>query len=374
VRLAVVTTLFALVQGGCFYTDPLNQRPSIDIEQQGSTVVYRGDTVNLTSKSNDPEGGLVFFQWRAYACKDANVGVGNDGGCDQVPFRTEVLPTFTFDVPHVRSNGEPVQSVLVLLEGTDELGATAKPTQQLIIPLGDHGPTLAVSKAYHRAYVVDEPVNLFAAVGDPDDGINPPPALTWTVFSPMNQPTFDLTDIANVPADPMHPELAQFGKTLVPHGIGDWTVQVVATDLVGTTTMQPIDINVAADRAPCLSQLAPIVPPAGQALPLDQTTLFQVLVVDDDLDVYPPSGDPITGTTTFAWSLLTPGASTRQPLPMATGNRVVLAPENYQLGDILELRVEIQDRIPRPINCADNQPTCGTSTCIQRQTWRVEVR
>jgi len=366
---------------GCFYTDPLNQRPSIRIDQGSSHVFYRGDTVDLTAVANDPEGGTVSFHWRAYACTDANLGVdGTDAGCDNVPFPgggTSLLQGFSFVVPHLRATGAPVESLLVFLEGTDELGATAKPVQQLIIPLGDAPPVVTASRAFHQAYVVGQRVDVFAAVGDADDGILPPPPLTWTVFSPMTQPTYTLVDIPDVPADPNHPELAQFGKTLTPMGAGSWTVQVVATDSVGMTGMASVDVDVTADRAPCITQVAPIVPPTGQTLPLDQATLFQVLVVDDDLDVYPASTDPITGVTSFSWSLLPPGATQRQLLSTATGNRVLLDPSAYAPGDILELRVEIQDRQPRSLSgCSDNQPTCSVTgdACIQRQTWRVEVR
>ena len=369
-RLAAVVVVTGLVPG-CFYTEPLNQRPSARIDQQSSAVVYRGDTVHLTSTTSDPDHDPVSYQWRAYACTDADLGVGAEGGCDQVPFRTEVLESFSFEVPRLRAAGAPLQSVLVFLEVSDNHDATAKPVQQLIIPLGDEGPTLVASKAFHNAYVVGVPVNIFAAVGDPDDGITPPPALAWTVFSPANQPSFTFDDIANVPADPAHPELAQFGKVLVPQGAGSWDVQIVATDVLGMTAMQDVPIDVSADRAPCLQQLAPIVPPAGQTYPLDQATQFQVLVADDDLDVYPASGDPITGVTTFDWTVLPPGGTTRNHV--STTNHVLLDPASYAPGDIVEVRVEINDRLPHPILCADNLPTCGGS-CLQRQTWRVEVR
>ena len=370
VRLAAVVVVTGLVPG-CFYTEPLNQRPSARIDQQSSAVVYRGDTVHLTSTTSDPDHDPVSYQWRAYACTDANLGVGNGSGCDQVPFQQGLLESFSFDVPRLRVGGAPLQSVLVFLEVTDDHDATARPVQQLIIPLGDEGPTLVATKAFHNAYVVGVPVNIFAAVGDPDDGINPPPALTWSVFSPSNQPAFTFDDIPNVPADPMHPELAQFGKVLTPQGAGSWDVQVVATDALGMTATQDVPIDVSADRAPCLQQLAPIVPPTGQTYPLDQATQFQVLVVDDDLDVYPPSGDPVTGTTTFDWTVLPPGGTTR--IPVSKANHVLLDPASYSPGDIVEVRVEINDRLPHPILCADNVPSCGGS-CLQRQTWRVEVR
>ena len=54
-----------------------------------------------------------------------------------------------------------------------------------------------------------------------------------------------------------------------------------------------------------------------------------------------------------------------------------LDPASYQPGDIVELRVEIKDRKNTAITCADANPTCSTisdNACIQRQTWRVEVR
>jgi hypothetical protein len=40
------------------------------------------------------------------------------------------------------------------------------------------------------------------------------------------------------------------------------------------------------------------------------------------------------------------------------------------------MRVEIFDRKSTPIPCADGLATCAISqpACIQRQTWRVEVR
>lgn len=372
-RLAAVVVVTGLVPG-CFYTEPLNQRPSARIDQQSSAIVYRGDTVHLTSTTSDPDQDPVSYQWRAYACTDAKLGVGASGGCDQVPFRTEVLESFSFEVPRLRVAGAPLQSVLVDLEVSDTHEATAKPVQQLIIPLGDEGPTLVASKAFHNAYVVGVPVNIFAAVGDPDDGIDPPPALTWTVFSPANQPTYTLDDIPNVPADPAHPELAQFGKVLVPQGPGSWDVQVVATDVLGMTAMQDVPIDVSADRAPCLQQLAPIVPPSGQTYPLDQATQFQVLVVDDDLDVYPPSGDPITGVTTFSWTVLPPGGTSR--IPVSTTNHALLDPASYAPGDIVEVRVDINDRAKWNLASCGDQPTCSVTgdSCLQRQTWRVEVR
>ena len=112
------------------------------------------------------------------------------------------------------------------------------------------------------------------------------------------------------------------------------------------------------------------LPPDGNPEPV------RILVVTDDLDPYPPMpSDPVLGETTFAWSLLPPGATTREPLS-ATGAGVALDPASYQLGDIVELRVEIYDRNHTAIPCDDSDPTCsiGANACTQRLTWRVEMQ
>jgi hypothetical protein len=102
-----------------------------------------------------------------------------------------------------------------------------------------------------------------------------------------------------------------------------------------------------------------------------------VLVVTDDLDPYPSvPNDPVVGTTEFHWSIVPPGG-TRQPLTGVTGNAVALDPDSYMPGDLLELRVEIQDRNHRAVSCPDTDLTCSLTTdatCSQRLTWRVEVR
>jgi hypothetical protein len=140
-----------------------------------------------------------------------------------------------------------------------------------------------------------------------------------------------------------------------------------------TSGSDKVTLHVVEDGPPCLSQWAPLVATAPNAWPLTDPTLFQVTVVLDELDAFP--GAP-TSQLAFHWSILPPGASTRQALS-TTGNAVALDPASYQPGDIVELRVEIEDRNDTPVSCAENLATCSVisnNTCIQRQTWRVEVR
>ena len=111
-----------------------------------------------------------------------------------------------------------------------------------------------------------------------------------------------------------------------------------------------------------------------------EPTLFQVPVVVDDLDLYPPpqGNDPDLGTATFTWSMKAPGASAFSPLPI-TSNGVLLDPATFSPNDLVELRVEIHDRQPRDFSqCLPDDPTCALDPselgCFQRETWTVRVQ
>jgi len=363
--------LIGLALSGCFYTDPINQRPSLDIERLPPVAdPYRNDMVELRAVAVDPEGYNVFFHWRAYLCTD-------ETDCDQAPYFESSEERVAFEVQENRNDtGTATRAIHVFLEGIDDYGATARPIQQLWIGVNDHAPTLELRAGSGYGNVVNTPINVYAKVGDEDDWPNVP-KLTWKVYSPTNQ-TYEFVD-ATLMQDPNDPDHKQYAKELTPHETGKFTVEVTADDGLGASTStvtQSIEINVGDDNPPCLRQLTPLVATAPAAYPMAEPTLFQVHVVADDLDPYPTINDSILGTTKFTWSLLAPGGS-RQVLTSVTGNSVALDPASHQPGDILELRVEIADRVPRTIMCADANATCSVSTdtsCIQRQTWRVEVR
>jgi hypothetical protein len=354
---------------GCFYLESINQRPAIDIIQKSSDLVYRRSHVELLASSNDPEGQVVFFQWRAYTCVDAN----DFATCDRDLFADSVVDELAFDVPPTLADGvTPTQSILVILEAKDEYGAIARPRQQLIIPVANHVPVMTIALTQANAGVVNTPVDLFVKVADLDDG---PASVTldWQVFTPMQQPGYDISDI-NVD-DPTPTLELQYGKRIVPMGEGTWNVVVTATDPLGATDQKTFTFDVGPDDPPCLSQWSPITAPAGSSYVLTEPTLFQISVVTDDLDPYPAvPGNMFMGTTEFAWQVKL-GANAWTPLGF-DGNGVALDPATYSPGDLVQLRVEIQDRKQTPVNCPDTQLTCSviSNACIQRLTWRLEVR
>ncbi len=367
----------AIVLTGCFYAPTINQRPSVAIEQLDDTPVHRSDTVMLEAVGSDPDGQSVTYAWHISACTtatDANTD------CD-LPFRNDVNPTaepiISFQVPPMRADGvTPTMAVRVLLDAFDDLGAEARPEQELIIPVDDYAPVLdkQTTSAHHS--VVNSHTQMYVVVSDQDDGPKNV-ALQWTVETPDPNAAFDFTDLPMpTPSDMQH---LTYGKSLLPHEAGTWTVKVVGTDPFGVSTEADFQIDVGADLPPCITNPTPIASPTN-ALPLFEPTLFQVPVVTDDLDVYPPqSGDPDLGVATFSWSIQQPGASAFAPLAI-TSNGVVLDPATYQPGDVVELRVEVHDRITRDFSsCAADDPTCELDPtnepgCLQRETWTVSVQ
>jgi hypothetical protein len=359
-----------LLVTGCFYVDPINQSPSAGIKQLSSDEVFRNEHVSLTATTYDPEGQQVYVRWRVYACTDATT----PAGCDVDPFSTAITIDETFDVPVNRAdNVTPTSALRVILEVTDDHGATAKPDQQLLLSVVDQPPEVMMSTSSRHSFVVGTPIDVYAKVSDVDDGAAALAPLVWQVYSPAGTPP-TLVDKGEVtPGDP-----TQFWQILTPYVVGKYTIDVTATDPFGVQQEVMLPIQVGPDEPPCLTQWAPLAAPAGSVLPLQDPTLIEVLVVEDDLDPYPAVGsDPVLGQTSFSWSILPPGASSRQPLSGIVGNSVAFDPASYKPGDVVELRVEIQDRITRPILCPDSDPTCSVNsdpTCIQRLTWRVEVQ
>jgi hypothetical protein len=377
-RLALILALST----GCFYVDPINQRPSIAIDMASSNPVFRGDVVMLTAEIDDPEGDeeLTQVQWHAYLCTDAT----DQGTCDMAAaFYSADTHDASFQVPARRADGvTPVQSVLVTLDATDPGGARAKPEQQLIIPVNNRAPDIPRLYADPPgAHVLGTKIKIFAAYGDFDDG---PEHVTltepWTVGTPDVMATFTLAVVSNPQQDPNDPAHVYVARTLTTgsdpvHDVGQWTVMLTATDPIGAQTQQTLMLNITPDEPPCIATVAPIVPPAGVSLPVFEPTLFEVPVVTDDLDVYPPRQGDDLGVATFAWTVKPPGSATRRPF--GTGSSVDFDPSAFQPGDLVEIRVEVTDRAGRTVNCPDSDDTCSISpdpSCIQRQTWHVEVQ
>ena len=368
---------------GCFYVDPVNRKPKIggvNCRIQGSErpcfqggSVHRGDLLLLDVDFTDPEHheSTATFDWKAFQCTDSGATE-----CDENPFGAAKSPVFQVEVPAALTG---VPAIRVELELRDELGATAAQAPRYLIndPPSLEVRATALQERAANSFVVGGPVVLYAKVGDPDEG---PDMLDvrWDVIAPAPS-AVPLVGASGGPD--LDPRFRTLGKMLVPDRTGDWDVRVTATDTLPDlpeTTERHLTFTVGPDQPPCIAQSQPLAPPDGASLPIADRTVFQVAVVTDDLDPYPAvSGDPHFGTTAFEWSILAPGISGRQVLTGATGNSVDFEPIAFTPCDNVELRVEIFDRKRTAIPCADAAATCAIAappSCIQRQTWRVEVR
>jgi hypothetical protein len=367
-----------LVLTGCFYIDPINARPRVEPircritspEASASRTcandgyLHRNDQVELSTTVFDSDGpaAQATYAWAAYACNDVDAVA-----CDDQAYFTSTLPTPTLGWPRSASG---VRSIRVDLDVRDDRGALVTQTAKFYA----NDPPLLELRISQHAHAIGAPLQLTAAYGDPDEG-STNIKLDWTIIAPVLDPAAVLEDVASPTGDTVQRTVT---RRLVPARVGAWDVRVIATDSLGEANEQHLRFQVDPDLQPCLTRVQPIVPPDGAVLPIVEPTAFQVPLVDDDLDAYPRlSGDPAFGTTTFAWSILPPGASARQLLVGATGNSLDFDPATFAPGQVVELRVEIFDRNHTPISCADAAPTCASVArpqCSQRQTWRLEVR
>lgn len=361
---------------GCFYIDPIFPRPHYHIV--APDMVYRGGPVTLTAQL-DTESQAGSFEWSVKTCAGFEHGVAS--GCDAAPFYPapgsapdDTISTLRIMVPPTTESGAMTQAIQIALDARSDRGAVAlSDGSNQEFAVGDAPPGVRLDRQSH-SLAVGAPIDVIATYSDIDSALDQI-ALEWTVIAPTQAGSFAFDDlpVAQDPGDPGH---RKAGKRLTPSVEGSWDVQVVARDREGgSTTQHLMPFTVVADRPPCLAQWLPAVPPAGQTLPISAPTVFQVPLVDDDLDPYPP----ITAIPqlAFAWSILRPGETQRQVQVGATGNALALDPAAFTPGDVVELRVEIFDRRRTALPCDDAAATCSimsSASCLQRQTWRVEVR
>jgi hypothetical protein len=364
---AVIGLLLTVGVCGCFYVDPIEPRPRVLLDFEPNTIT-RGGTVTLMATLTDPNMDPGLYEWTLSTCPASGQSAHE---CDEIAFLTvEKNPhnMLSFSVPVMTKAGtDKTGRIRVQLDAFSNRNALAQETRDL--PVDDAPPSLSLARSAH-SYTVGAPIDLVATFSDPDDALGAI-KLDWS-----STPQAAFVDVP-VPG-PGPAGHATVGQRLVPDRPGEWDIRVEARDPSDARTEQHLMFTVDADHPPCLGQWQPIAPPPGTTLPITDVTVFQVPLVNDDLDAYPPVTDaPEFGSTRFAWSILPPGATEREVLTGATGNRVQFDPAAYHPGDIVELRVEIFDRSHTVLPCADGAATCSIDSapsCLQRQTWRVEVR
>jgi hypothetical protein len=359
---------------GCFYIDPIFPQAYYQLRADPDAI-QRGGSVTLAARLVNTESQAGTFDWTVFGCAGFEHGVASE--CDSMEFYgsppEDTASSVKVTIPPRTTSGARLQAIRVKLDARSDRGAKAQSDGNTeVFQVGNASPVFELHTESH-SLSVGAPIDVIATYGDLDsalDGI----ALAWTVTAPPSAGSyrFDGIEVAQDPGDPAH---RKAGKRMTPTVPGTWDVEVIAQDQDGGTTTHDLSITVVPDQPPCLRQWLPTVPPAGATLPISVPTVFQVPLVDDDVDPYPPIS--ATPQLAFAWSILRPGAPQREVQAGATGNAIVLDPAAFRPGDVVELRVEIADRQRTPLPCDDAAPTCSirsSASCLQRQTWSVEAR
>lgn len=359
--------LLAALAPGCFYVEPINQRPSAQIKADPNSpaLPQRKGAFTLDAAWSDPDGDDVTFSWSVSACTPKD-------GCGSTLLSGD-QPTFPLDsaLQNPALDGQ-VTALHVTLDVTDAHGALAMPRPDLMLPLDDRNPTLTLFAPDGfpwpdaSTFPISLPIKLRAAA-TPDGG-GAIQSFDWKLMPPPGRDPNAPNPLVQL-SDPMANEETW---QLTPDFAGDWKVQVTATDAQGKSSMDRFDLVVAADQPPCLGTTDPGL--VAGTITLDQARRFSVLTVDDDIDVYPPRNDGIHGTATFTWYLASPSSGGALVKLGTDANDVVVDPTAYAPGDQLDVRVEIADRVARQL-CDPSQPTCSITadTCLQRQTWHLEI-
>lgn len=352
---------------GCFYVEPINERPSADIEWVDPEQPGRGDPVTVQPYIYDPDGDETVASWSAYAC--------TADACDTAPFDTANTYAFVFDTRPFTLAGPPTERVEVELQVFDEWGAAAVPIQRLDIIVGNAVPQLDTpqrsGRFFRGSYPVGTPVRVTAQASDADDGVEGLRYDDAVLFPPTGA---TLEDATFVRVDTSLDDGEAIWE-LVADVPGLWEVSITVRDFADSANRM-IGVPVAADHPPCIGASDPGFPPAGARIVVDELRRFSVLAIDDDLDLYPaPSpSDEILGAASFRWFLTSPASGGALEPIQVDGNGVDIDPAAWTPGDPLELRVEAVDQVDRPL-CDAAMATCElVAGCFQRQTWSLEVR
>jgi hypothetical protein len=355
-----------LAPAACFYTTTINERPHAEITV-ASGPHYPGESVSLTAPgSGDSEDGAeVDCTWRAETCLDPTCSTTQPTP-DNQPTTRPCADQHPLKVPP-----QDHRSIRVILIVQDQQGGMY--TDRQIIEIGNREPDVRVqvrSAGTATHSVVSLPVEASVSVDDPDED---PVVLTWRLLKPRGGGAV----VTLVKDDDETNDKVRF---FTPDAPGLWSVEVIGEDGIDSAS-ETAAIDVEEDGPPCIALTSPAATQAGRlVLRRDEgPRVFAALQVTDDLDPLPrpPGAPPFVGEPAFTWQLASPDTGgTLVPVAGALGPDLTIDPSAYAPGDLIDLRLEVSDRIARELPCDEAAPTCalGGDECHQRLSWGVEIR
>jgi hypothetical protein len=351
-----VLPMVLLVLPGCFYVNPINTRPVGEIRDVAPGQLMVGFSYDVTAnQSYDPDGDPLEYRWEARVCTTPA-----PSSCGDVVW-SATTENFTL-------HPEEHDRISVVLTVTDSYGAEATVERTYVVD--NQSPSMFVTQygieTLQDTYTVGRTITFTSTAADPDGD---PVTVTWQLLPPSSSDPNQVSFTSGAS-----------GASLTPDVVGHWEVKVTADDGFGGVVSTTSTLEVVADAPPCLSATSPTASDTD-VYPLLRSSgarRFSVWGVTDDLDPYPlPSNteDPLLGGAGFRWFLAAPGG----PLEELEGHDLAdlwIDPAVYVAGDLLELRVEVLDRVTRDLPCDADDLTCSLDggTCKQRLSWRLEVR
>lgn len=371
-----------LGMAGCFFfSDRINQEPRAQIEEASQGPYYRGDAVSFSAaRSYDPDGETVQVSWSFHPCNAAHTDCDDydiASACDdavhgngEVEIRSVDEPFVIDAIPQRREDGSATQALVAVAEVIDPRGA--RHCDSVIIDVLNRAPALVLQPQGFLAprgngYPIGTAVRVVAGGSDPDDD-----ELTyeWS-YTPA---------AGSMPGAEGWERIRDDIYELTADVTGAWSVRVTATDSLGASITEEAQLYFQEDIPPCIGTTSPSAAFGPYILERGASRLFSVLDVQDDLDLYPPpdtgAGSPL-GSATFRWLLGTPDAGGALIELPGHGDASYRLDASYHApGDELLLRVEIGDRVERPLPCSEKNGTCSleSNACMQRVTWSIQVR
>ncbi len=335
---------------GCLlYTDPVNTAPKV-LAIKMPDVAYRGKTLSITADVQDADGNDLLLEWGSSTIDCP----GSADGAPRVKGQSKDQP---FSV-HVTS----LDGICVWVVVRDSHGArdfafdVIRPQNrppvadiQLVKP--------ATMPASDGTYPLFSEVRASSKAMDEDKDV-----LThrWMLTRP-GRPAAAAPSCSDAATD----------VCFVADPSGTYVLDLFATDgLVEKDSTARLAIKIADDQPPCIVQTDPPIVPERPTLGVNGGRKLTVLRVDDDGDPYP--GVPASGIS-FHWQMRR---------NRGEWGRVTTSVSDFfatgEVGDVVEMRVQVRDRHDRPVRRDYTACTTADSSrcelkpgCAQWVTWTV---
>ena len=339
------------------YTDKINRPPDSNVRIEGPIGTARNRPMQFIGHASDPDGDPLTFAWAR-----------SEGACPAAP-TLAAMPPATGSSDSFEVTVATLDPFCVWLAVTDDSGAAAAVPAVLDAHAANSAPTAQLTRQQPggndlAAFPLYSDFRFSAAVStDPDHD-----ALTRTWSLAAFPDTSNAQLVACAPTAPT--DLAMCFHADVP---GAYALTLTVSDGVATSAIAATTVTVADDAPPCLIGEGADLP--ARVSGTDESQTFSVTVADDG-DPWPPA-DPsyaAPGKPTFAWRLRRDGGAWSD----VTGydlSSLTIAGGDLTIGETLDVRVEVADRLTRSLAACGDAPTCALAMgCAQRLTWTVRYQ